>query len=329
MLSTPSPRGPCRLGFRVVASGSLRTIASGSVRAGECIGNKGEEYSSDQLIQFMDFLDYKVSPSAVGTVTDSTDEGSHMEAQPTTTRDHLFGQVYVRKEKGTVEDVVDVDKTNPTSVISPDDPSSLNEELELPIALRKGTRSCTSHPIHRFVSYANLGASYKCFIISLSKVVIPRSVNEAREDPKWLQAMTEEMGALAKNNTWEVVDIPRGTHLVGSKWVYNVKYKPDGTVDRYKARLVAKGFSQKYGIDYLETFAPVAKLKTVRVILALAVQRKWKMDQLDVKNAFLNGHLEEEVYMSMPPGYAQERKCCHLKKALYGLKQSPKPGLKG
>ncbi|XP_049936825.1 retrovirus-related Pol polyprotein from transposon RE2 isoform X2 [Nymphaea colorata] len=131
-------------------------------------------------------------------------------------------------------------------------------------------------------------------------------------------------GCLGKNDTWEVVDIPKGTHLVGSKWVFNVKYKPDGTVERYKARLVAKGFSQKYGIDYLETFASVAKLKTVRVILALAVQKRWSMDQLDVKNAFLNGHLEEEVYMSMPPGYVQSGKCCHLKKALYGLKQSPR-----
>ncbi|KAF3771649.1 Retrovirus-related Pol polyprotein from transposon TNT 1-94 [Nymphaea thermarum] len=284
---------------------------------GECLGNKGEEYSSNQLIQFMKFLDYKVSPSVIDTVTVSNDKGSHMEggtvdAQPTAARDHLFGQVYVRKQKAAVEDVEDVDRTNPSSVISPDDPSPLNEAL--PIALRKGTRSCTSHPIQRFVSYAKLSTNYKCFITSLSKVVIPRSVDDAKDDPKWLQAMTEEMGALAKNNTWEVVDIPKGTHLVGSKWVFNVKYKPDGTVDRYKARLVAKGFSQKYGIDYLETFAPVAKLKTVRVILALAVHKKWRMDQLDVKNAFLNGHLEEEVYMSMPPGYAQEGKCCHLKK---------------
>ncbi|KAF3771579.1 Retrovirus-related Pol polyprotein from transposon TNT 1-94 [Nymphaea thermarum] len=282
----------------------------------------------------MEFLDYKASPSVVDTVIDGV-EGGSVDTQPTasvdtgveggsvdtqpTARDHLFGQVYIRKQKAVVEDV---DITNPSSVTSPDDPSPLNEEL--PIALRKGTRSCTSHPIQRHVSYAKLSKDYKCFITSLSKSVIPRCAEDAREDPKWLQAMTEEMEALAKNDTWEVVDISEGTHLVGSKWVFNVKYKPDGTVERYKVRLVAKGFSQKYGIGYLETFAPVAKLKTVRVILALAVQKKWRMNQLDVKNAFLNGHLEEEVYMSMPPGYVQSGKCCHLKKALYGLKQSPR-----
>ncbi|KAF3773518.1 Retrovirus-related Pol polyprotein from transposon TNT 1-94 [Nymphaea thermarum] len=280
----------------------------------------------------MEFLDYKVSPSVSVTVSNemdsqmeatvSNDMDSQMEGVTADARDHLFGQVYVRKEKATVEDVVEEDRTNPNPAISLDDPSPSNEELS--IALRKGTRSCTSHPIQKFVSYAKLSTDYKCFITSLSQVVIPRSVDDAKNDPKWLHAMTEEMGALAKNKTWEVVDIPKGTHLFGSKWVYNVKYKPDGTVDRYKARLVAKGFSQKYGIDYLETFAPVAKLKTVRVILALAVHEKWRMDQLDVKNAFLNGHLEEEVYMSMPPGYVQEGKCCHLKKALYGLKQSPR-----
>ncbi|KAF3790079.1 Copia protein [Nymphaea thermarum] len=263
------------------------------------------------------FLCYTVSDDR-----DSHMEGGSVDTQPTA-RDHLFGQVYNRKKKAVVEDVAvveNVDITNPNSVTSPDDPSPMNEEL--PIALRKGTGSCTSHPIQRFVSYAKLSKDYKCFITSLSRVVIPRSVEDARDDPKWLQAMTEEMDASAKNNTWEVVDIPKKTHLVGSKWVFNVKYKPDGTVEQYKACLVAKGFSQKYEIDCLETFAPVAKLKTVRVILALAVHKKWCMDQLDVKNAFLNGHLEEDVYMSMPPGYAQDGKCCHLKKALYGLKQS-------
>ncbi|XP_049935028.1 retrovirus-related Pol polyprotein from transposon RE2 isoform X2 [Nymphaea colorata] len=293
----------------------------GNPLQGECLGNSSEEYSSNQLIQFMDFLDYKASDSVAATVRDDKDshmDGGRADNQPTA-RDHLFGKVYERKKTDVVENV-GVTNSNPASSL--DDPSLINEEL--PIAVRKGTRSCTSHPIQRFVSYAKLSKNYKCFITSLSKSVIPRCVEDAREDPKWLQAMTEEMDALAKNDTWEVVDIPKGTHLVGSKWVFNVKYKPDGTVERYKARLVAKGFSQKYGIDYFETFAPVAKLKIVRVILARVVQKKWSMDQLDVKNAFLNGHLEEEVYMSMPPGYVESGKCCHLKKALYGLKQSPR-----
>ncbi|KAF3791196.1 hypothetical protein EJ110_NYTH14912 [Nymphaea thermarum] len=121
-------------------------------------------------------------------------------------------KVYTRKKKDVVEDV-DVTNLNPVS--SPNEPSPMNEEL--PIALRKGTRSCTSHPIQRFVSYAKLSKDYKFFLTSLSMSVIPRCVENAREYPKWLQAMTEEMDALAKNKAWEVVDIPKGTHLVGSK----------------------------------------------------------------------------------------------------------------
>ncbi|KAF3787415.1 Copia protein [Nymphaea thermarum] len=250
--------------------------------------------SSDKLKELQAYIS-RLS-TQVSEDRDSQMEGCPVEEQ---SRDHLFGQVYNKKKKDVMEDVDVTNPNLPNLVSSPDDPSPMNEEL--PIALRKGTRSCTSHPIQRFVSYAKLSKDYMCFITSLFMAVIPRSVEDAREDPKWLQAMTEEMDALEKNNTWEVVDIPKGTHLVGSKWVFTVKYKPDGNVERYKARLVAKGFNQKYGIDYLETFAPVAKLKTVRVILALAVQKMWSMDQLDVKNVFLNGHLEEEVYMSMPP----------------------------
>ncbi|RVW66606.1 Retrovirus-related Pol polyprotein from transposon RE1 [Vitis vinifera] len=114
---------------------------------------------------------------------------------------------------------------------------------------------------------------------------------------------------------------------MGCKWVFTVKYKADGTVERYKPRLVAKGFTQTYDIDYTETFAPLAKLNTIRVLLSLGANLDWPLHQFDIKNSFLNGELEEEVFMTLPPGFCKEEeetRVCKLKKSLYGLKQSPK-----
>ncbi|KAK4277183.1 hypothetical protein QN277_015217 [Acacia crassicarpa] len=134
------------------------------------------------------------------------------------------------------------------------------------------------------------------------------------------------MEALKRNETWDTVDLPPGKKPVGCKWVFTPKYRADGTLEKYKARLVAKGFTQIYGEDYTETFAPVAKLNTIRILLSIAVNLDWDLHQLDVKNAFLNGDLKEEVYMKLPPGFPGKKanQVCKLKRSLYGLKQSPR-----
>ena len=153
------------------------------------------------------------------------------------------------------------------------------------------------------------------------------SFEEAVRDKKWKSAMDEEMRAIIHNNTWELVELPKGSQPIGVKWVFKKKMNAQGEIERYKARLVAKGYKQKAGVDYDEVFAPVARMETIRLLISQAAQFKWPIFQMDVKTAFLNGVLEEEVYVEQPLGYmkaGEEKKVLKLKKALYGLKQAPR-----
>lgn len=139
--------------------------------------------------------------------------------------------------------------------------------------------------------------------------------------------MLAEYQALIKNQTWILVPSQSSYNIVGCKWVFRIKYNPDGTLKQYKARLVAKGFHQRPGIDYSETFSPVIRPTTVRLILSLAISQGWSLRQLDVNNAFLQGTLTETVYMTQPPGYVDSHNpnhVCKLTKAIYGLKQAPR-----
>ncbi|KAH9779134.1 hypothetical protein KPL71_007611 [Citrus sinensis] len=155
----------------------------------------------------------------------------------------------------------------------------------------------------------------------------PMHFKEAVKHDKWRMAMHMEIKAIEKNNTWELTNLPTGAKKIGLKWVYKTKLKENGELDKFKARLVAKRYVQQQGIDYTEVFAPVARMDTVRMIVALAAQKGWNVYQLDVKFAFLHGELKEEVYVEQPRGYELEKypqKVYKLKKALYGLKQAPR-----
>lgn len=153
----------------------------------------------------------------------------------------------------------------------------------------------------------------------------PRNVTEALSSSCWRTAMEAEFQALQKNNTWVLVPASNTQKLVDSKWVFKIKYNTDGTIFKHKARLVAKGFQQTPGIDFGETFSPVIKATTVRLVLTLAVKFGWQVRQMDVNNTFLNGYLQEHVFMRQPEGFRDSQRpnhVCKLVKALYGLKQA-------
>ena len=159
---------------------------------------------------------------------------------------------------------------------------------------------------------------YHCSF-ALATLYKPHTNREVHIDPLWQQTMNEELDALHKNHTWDMVDLPPGQSIIGCRWVYKIKIKTkaDGSVERYKARLVAKGFTQEYGINYEETFTRVAHLTSVRYLIAVAAVRCWPLYQMDVKNVFLNGDLHEEVYMQPPPSYPHSgSQVCRLRRAL-------------
>ncbi|KAM1528050.1 hypothetical protein ACFX1Z_017449 [Malus domestica] len=213
---------------------------------------------------------------------------------------------------------------SPAPVVPDHTPESLQVVLDIPpVNLHPMQTRSKSGIVKKKVFFA---AAHTSTVVDLTTTE-PATYKSALKVPVWLNAMTEELNALYSQKTWSLVDLPPNKNLVGCKWIFKVKRHADGSIARHKARLVAKGFSQEAGLDYGETFSPVVKPTTVRLILALAAHYNWPLRQLDVKNAFLHGILNEEVYMSQPPGFEDPQfpyLVCKLHKSLYGLKQAPR-----
>ena len=156
-----------------------------------------------------------------------------------------------------------------------------------------------------------------------STIQEPTCFEDTVQMKEWCVGMDDEIKALKQHNTWELVELPKGKEKVGLKWIYKVKYIYDGSIQKYIARLVARGYMQCEGIDFNETFAPIARFDTIRTVLAIAAHWKWEVYQFDVNSSFLNGVLNEEVFLKQPTGYeikGEEEKTYRLNKALYGLK---------
>lgn len=201
----------------------------------------------------------------------------------------------------------------PSTFVSPSFPSS----------------SKTPYPISSVVSYDRLNPIFQSSVLAYSLETEPKTFKQAMTSDKWKNAVNVELVAMEQNGTWEIVALPEGKNVVGCKWIFTIKYNADGTVERYKGRLVAQGFTQQEGIDYLDTFSPVTKLTSVKLLLSLAAIKGYSLNQVDVSNVFLHGKLDEEIYMRLPQGYTPSdgvvlppNAVCRFKKSIYGLKQA-------
>ncbi|GJY03915.1 retrovirus-related pol polyprotein from transposon TNT 1-94 [Tanacetum coccineum] len=185
--------------------------------------------------------------------------------------------------------------------------------------------SGTPYPTTHYVNCDKFSSCHRTFLEAIEKEREPITYYEAIKDKRWRSVMDSELEALEQNKTWTIKKLPPNKKALGCKWVYKIKYKSDGTIERFKGRLMILGNHQVVGVDYSETFTPVAKMVIVRVFLAIATAKQWELHQMDVHNAFLHGDLEE-VFMKLPPGLnkGQPGEACKLHKSLYRLQQAPR-----
>ena len=243
----------------------------------------------------------------------------------------VFGTVYVPTENFSeyAPSTVASDQSTPPPASNTDiDENSDTEEDRRQDAILADLDSRHDWNVNPIADMALSLAAANAAHYSQAQDYTPNNYKQALACPDaalWKSAMDKEMGSLDAAGTWEETLLPTSRKTIKCRWVYRIKHKADGSIDKYKARLVAKGFTQKYGIDYQETFSPVAKLKSIRSIIAIAASKGWTIKQGDVPTAFLNSDVKEEVYMDLPEGYSSKSiSVARLRKALYGLKQAPR-----
>ncbi|KAJ9561572.1 hypothetical protein OSB04_006732 [Centaurea solstitialis] len=224
-----------------------------------------------------------------------------------------------------------VSEPSPTNLLP--DPSSNEASTSGQVYQPPALRWTKDHPIDQVLGNPSSGVKTRrqagnvCLYVNFISENEPKEIDDALRDPAWVSSMQEELAEFIRNNVWLLVPRPRKRTIIGSKWIFRNKLDEIGTIIRNKARLVAQGYRQEEGIDYDETFAPVARLEAIRLFLAFAAHMNFKVYQMDIKNAFLNGKLNEEVYVAQPPGFVDPKFPDHvykLNKALYGLKQAPR-----
>jgi hypothetical protein len=176
---------------------------------------------------------------------------------------------------------------------------------------------------------AQASKKFPNYMVLMSSIidVEPSSFEEATDQQVWRDAMVEEYTSIMRNDVWDIVSRPEGKSVVSSRWLYKIKHVAYGSIEKFKVRFVARGFSQKEGVDYEETFSPVTRYASIQVVISIASVMRWRIHQMDVKTTFLNGIIEEEVYIEKPQGFevhGRESHVCRLKKSLYRLKQAPR-----
>lgn len=277
---------------------------------------------------------YRIYNPNTGKVTEVSDvifdEGNVSQAPRSTPSAHHYGGLGVADDDDAEEptaassepggDEADAESSGGSSGTSgnePDDVTETTPERRYPTRVRQ--------PPSAWWESQSQPQQAALLAAELAEPTTYKEAVESADADKWRQAMDEEIQSLKTNGTWTLEAAPGGARVIPVKWVYKIKKDPHGNIERYKARLVAKGFRQVEGIDFDDVFAPVSKYTTIRTLLAVAAEEELELHQLDIKTAFLNGKLEEDVYVEQPPGYMDgSNKACHLHRALYGLRQAPR-----